>query len=107
MARSASHHSILILSSLVDEDRHGYAIKDDVAARTGNEVRLGATSLYRVLGQLLDEGLIVELPSDPADDQRRRRYRITRAGRRALVAELARLERVLLAARGAMERRPS
>jgi len=68
-------------------------------------VRLGSTTLYRLLGQLLDEGLIEESPARPAahlDDERRRYYRITPAGRRALAAELKRLERLVLAARPAL-----
>jgi len=102
MGRSPSHHATLILSSLADESRHGYAIKKDVAGRTDGVVRLGSTTLYRVLGQLLDAGLIAEehhRPAPPLDDERRRYYRITPAGRRALSDELRRLERVLAAAR--------
>jgi len=105
MPTEASPRSLLILASLADAERHGYAIKKDVAARTGGDVRLGSTTLYRLLGQLLDEGLIEESPARPAahlDDERRRYYRITPAGRRALAAELKRLERLLLASRPAL-----
>jgi len=101
--------AILILACLADGPRHGYAIRKDVARRTGNDVRLGSTTLYRRLGQLLDDGLIAEAearPSPELDDERRRYYRITPAGRRSLSAELARLERVLIAARAGAERRP-
>jgi DNA-binding PadR family transcriptional regulator len=104
MGRPASHHGILILASLADESRHGYAIKKDVAHRTGGDVRLGSTTLYRLLGQLLDARLIEEhhaRPSPALDDERRRYYRITAAGRRALAAEQRRLERVLVAVRSA------
>lgn len=106
MGRGPSHHSLLILASLAEDDRHGYAIKKDVARRTGNEVRLGSTSLYRLLAQLLDEGLIAERRAAATDDDdpRRRYYRLMPAGRRALAAELARLERVLGAARPAIGR---
>jgi DNA-binding PadR family transcriptional regulator len=100
-----SSPAILILSSLADTPRHGYAIKKDVAARTGNEVRLGSTTLYRLLRQLLDDGLIEESPNRPAahlDDGRRRYYRMTAPGRRVLAAELRRMERVLAAARPAL-----
>jgi DNA-binding PadR family transcriptional regulator len=102
MGRTPSPHNILILASLADGDRHGYAIKKDVADRTGDEVRLGSTTLYRLLGQLLDDGLIQEQRSRPMpalDDERRRYYAITAAGRRALATELRKLERVLVAAR--------
>ena len=100
-----SYHALLILGSLADADRHGYAIRKDVAERSGGDVRLGSTTLYRMLGQLLDEGLIEEARARPApqlDDERRRYFHITAAGRRALAAALRRLERVLLAVRPAL-----
>ena len=105
MAKSPSYTGVLILASLADGDRHGYAIKKDIADRSGGEVRLGSTTLYRLLGQLLDEGLIEEARSRPApqlDDERRRYFHITAAGRRALAAEARLLERVLLAVRPAL-----
>jgi DNA-binding PadR family transcriptional regulator len=106
MGRAPSHHAFLILSSLADGERHGYAIKKDITRRTTGETRLGSTSLYRLLAQLLDQSLIAECAGpDASADERRRCYRITAAGRRALAAELARLERLLLAARPAGSRR--
>jgi DNA-binding PadR family transcriptional regulator len=105
MGKSPSYTALLILASLADADRHGYAIKKDIAERSGGEVRLGSTTLYRLLGQLLDAGLIEEAHSRPApqlDDERRRYFHITTAGRRELVAEARRLERVLLAVRPAL-----
>ena len=102
MGSSLSSHAVLILASLADQPRHGYAVKRDVTERTGGDVALGSTTLYRLLGLLLDEGLIEETrtrPSPALDDERRRYYAITASGRRALAAELRRLERVLVAAR--------
>jgi DNA-binding PadR family transcriptional regulator len=104
MGRKRSPDALLILASLSDEPRHGYAIKKDIAARTAGEVQLGSTTLYRLLSQLLDQGLIEEQhtrPSPALDDERRRYYRVTPAGRRALAAERQRLERVLFALRSA------
>jgi DNA-binding PadR family transcriptional regulator len=108
MATEGSSRSVLILASLADAERHGYAIKKDVAARTQGDVRLGSTTLYRLLAQLLDEGLIDESAARPAahlDDERRRYYRITAAGRRALAAELKRLNRLVLAAQPSLSPR--
>ncbi|MPY86687.1 MAG: PadR family transcriptional regulator [Luteitalea sp.] len=102
MARQFSEKVILVLASVADGDRHGYAISKDVARRTGGGVRLGSATLYRLLGQLLEDGLVEESDRRPApelDDERRRYYRITPTGRRALAAELRRLDRVLAAAR--------
>lgn len=102
MGRSIPPPALLILASLADQPRHGYAVKKDVTERTGGEVTLGSTTLYRLLGQLLDDGLIEETrtrPSPALDDERRRYYGITASGRRALASELRRLERMLVAAR--------
>ena len=95
-------NAMLILSSLAEGERHGYAIRKDIERRTGDDVKLGVTTLYRLLKQLLDGGLVAESEHRPApalDDERRRYYRITSAGRRALTAEIRRMERVLAAAR--------
>src|ERR671927_536876 len=73
-----------ILLALADEDRHGYAIIQDVEARTNGELRLSAGTLYRSIQRMLEQGLIVEPRQRPApdlDDERRRYYRITKFGR--------------------------
>ena len=91
-----------ILLSLVDEDLHGYAIIQDIAARTEGEVRLTASTLYAAVKRLLDAGWIEELAARPRperDDPRRRYYRITRLGREAARAEARRLERLAAMAR--------
>ena len=94
--------AVLVLSSLADASRPGYNLKKDVTARSGGDVAPGATSLYRTVWQLLDDGLIAESADRPAphhDDERRRYFQITATGRRVLAAELARLERLVAAAR--------
>ena len=91
-----------ILLALADRDRHGYAIIQDVAARTEGKVRLSPGTLYSNLSRLLEEGFIVETrtrPKPSEDDQRRRYYRLTSDGRAAAEAELARLERLVRQAR--------
>lgn len=91
-----------ILLALVDEDRHGYAIIQEVAARTGGEVRLGPGTLYRTIHRLLEQGLLVEPRRRPApalDDPRRRYYRLTPLGLATARAEAARLEGLVSLAR--------
>jgi DNA-binding PadR family transcriptional regulator len=97
-----SPKAILILATIAGGDRHGYAIRREIQARTGGAVRVGVTTLYRLLRQLLAAGFVEESERRPLpqlDDERRRYFTITPAGRKALRAELIRLERVLAAAR--------
>jgi DNA-binding PadR family transcriptional regulator len=96
---AASFH---ILLALADDDRHGYGIIQDVAARTGGTVTLSAGTLYRSVQRLLDQGLIEELSERPApemDDERRRYYRLTAFGRKIAAAETSRLASLLRLAR--------
>jgi len=91
-----------ILVSLADEDRHGYAIIQDVAARTNGAVQLSAATLYRSVHRMLEEGLIVEVRERPApelDDERRRYYRLTPLGTAAARAEARRLAELVAMAR--------
>jgi DNA-binding PadR family transcriptional regulator len=91
-----------ILIALAEEDRHGYAIIQEVAARTRGEVRLGAGTLYRSIQRMLDQGLLVEVRERPApehDDERRRYYRITPFGRDVAKAEVRRLSQLVRLAR--------
>ena len=60
-----------ILLSLAEGDRHGYAIIQDVAARTGGEVTLGAGTLYRTIQRMLEQDLIVEVDAQPVRQRRR------------------------------------
>ena len=87
-----------ILLSLVDQDLHGYALIRDIDQRTDGEVRLTASTLYGAIARMLDASLIEELEPEPGLE-RRRRYRITRAGRRLIRREAERLERAAAWAR--------
>ena len=92
--------SFYILLALADEPRYGLGIVEEVAARTGGEVRVGPGTLYNAIGKMLGEGLIEETGSpDGATDPRRRYYRITRTGRRVLADEAERLETLVAAIR--------
>jgi DNA-binding PadR family transcriptional regulator len=91
-----------ILLAVADEDRHGYAIIQDVAARTDGELRLSAGTLYRSIQRMLDQGLIVEpreRPLPQLDDERRRYYRITPLGRAVAEAESRRMAQLVRMAR--------
>jgi DNA-binding PadR family transcriptional regulator len=91
-----------ILMALADEDRHGYAIIQEVAARTNEEIRLSAGTLYRSIQRMIEQDLIVEVHERPApevDDERRRYYRITKFGAAVARAETSRLQELLRLAR--------
>ncbi len=83
-----------ILLSIADRDLHGYAIIQDVARRTDNEVRLTASTLYAAIARMLDAGLIEEIEDRGASAGAPRRcYRMTRYGREVAQLEARRLER--------------
>jgi DNA-binding PadR family transcriptional regulator len=76
-----------ILLALADGARHGYAIKQDVEARTRGTIRLGPGTLYEAIQRLEDGGLIAEVEADdPANAQeaQRRYYQLTPRGWNAL-----------------------
>ena len=82
-----------ILLAVAETDHHGYAIMQDVEARTDGELRLSAGTLYRAVARLVEQGLIVEVEKrrTRADDERRRYYRITPFGNSVARAEVRRL----------------
>jgi DNA-binding PadR family transcriptional regulator len=93
-----------ILVALAEEDRHGYAIIQDVAARTGGALKLSAGTLYRSIQRMLEDGLLAEVHERPApelDDERRRYYRITAFGTAVARAEARRLSELVKWARAA------
>jgi len=91
-----------ILLAVAQQDRHGYAIIQDVEARTGGELRLSPGTLYRSIQRMLEQGLILETSERPApdlDDERRRYYRMTLFGEAVARAELRRIEGLVRLAR--------
>ncbi len=90
-----------ILFVLLDVERHGYGMVKEIERQTGGKVRLEAGNLYRSVRRMIQRGLIVESDRRPApesDDERRRYYRITDLGRRAVVAETDRMRELVAAA---------
>ena len=86
-----------ILLALATGENHGYAIMKEIEAFTGGAIVMGPGTLYGAIKQMLKTGLIEESSErpDPAlDDERRRYYRLTYLGSRALDAEVIRLEQL-------------
>ena len=83
-----------VLLALGADAKHGYAVMQDIAERSGGHIRILPGTLYSTIKKMLAGGLIEEI-SAPAgadsDDARRRYYRVTKKGRLAAEAETRRL----------------
>ena len=91
-----------ILLTLAHGERHGYAIIQDIEARSDGALSIETGTLYRALQRLVEEDLV--RPTDPprtleSDDERRRFYAITPDGRRAAAGEARRMASLVDAAR--------
>jgi DNA-binding PadR family transcriptional regulator len=87
-----------ILLSLAEGERHGYALKREIASRTGGKLKLGPGVLYGSINKMLEQGLIEESDERPdahLDDERRRYYRVTTYGRKVAQAEAARMRELV------------
>lgn len=91
--------TFLILVALAEGPLHGYGIIKEVAALSDDRVRLRAGTLYGALDRLEADGHISFDGEEAGDGPTRRCYRLTRAGRRLLDAEMRRMEANLGAAR--------
>lgn len=89
--------------ALAEGDRHGYAIKQEVEAKTDGSIRLGPGTLYEAIQRLEESGFIEE--TDPHADAvngqeaQRRYYRLTNRGWTVLREELRSLGRIVDLAR--------
>jgi DNA-binding PadR family transcriptional regulator len=84
MASELTPRHVQILLVLAEAPSHGYLIGKEIEARTGGAVVLKPGSMYRALHQLLELSFIEEIETGGSDDERRREYRVTQPGRRAL-----------------------
>jgi DNA-binding PadR family transcriptional regulator len=91
-----------ILLALADQDRHGYAIMQEVERITDGAVQMGPGTLYGTIKRMIAIGFLEEVderPDPELDDERRRYYRATPLGRHVLEAETARMAGLVSAAR--------
>ena len=84
-----SDPTLLVLASLADGDKHGYAMIDDIE-RFAN-VRLGPGTLYGAITRLEERGWIRPVEAE----DRRQPYRLTAEGRRHLKTELDELDQMV------------
>jgi DNA-binding PadR family transcriptional regulator len=84
---------LLILLSLAEQPRHGYAILQDVQEMSEGRVTLSTGTLYGALRRLLDDGWIERFHEE--DNSRgRQAYRLSPGGRRNLQLEVSRLKQL-------------
>ncbi len=91
-----------VLLALADGERHGYAIMQEVAESTGGRIKMGPGTLYGTIKRLLAAGMLEESddrPDPDLDDERRRYYRLTALGQRAVRAEALRYAEIAEVAR--------
>jgi len=87
----------LVLLSLVQSPRHGYALLKDAESLSGGRVRLSTGTLYGVIHRLLESKWIERFETDDTSRDKQS-YRLTSLGRRFLQAELARMKQLTRAA---------
>ena len=100
----ASEPVLLILLSLAEQPRHGYAILQDTERMSDGRVRLSTGTLYGALARLLDEKWI-ERFKEQDSSRGKQAYRLTAAGRRNLQMEVARLKNLTRLAALRVERK--
>ena len=85
---------LLILLSLADQPRHGYAILKDIEQMSDGRVVLSTGTLYGALRRLLDDKWIERFEDDDTS-RRKQSYRLTAHGRRNLRFEVDRMRKVM------------
>jgi len=88
---SLTESVFLILVSLAEEPRHGYAILKDVETLSSQRVRMSTGTLYGALRRMLEDGWIEHSREDEAP-RGRQAYRLTAPGRKVLNAEADRMK---------------
>ena len=84
---------LLILMSLADQPRHGYALMKDIESLSQGRVRLSTGTLYGALHRLLEDRSIERFEQEDRSREKQA-YRLTVAGRRQLEMELERLRQL-------------
>ena len=93
-----------ILLALAAEERHGYAIMQEISQHSQGQYKIGPGTLYDNLQKMMSQGLVEESRrAGPDEDSRRRYYRLTRLGRSVLAAEVNRLEDVVREAKARLK----
>jgi DNA-binding PadR family transcriptional regulator len=92
-AASITEPVLLILLSLAEAPRHGYALLKDIEAMSSGRVRLSTGTLYGALHRLLESEWIERFDSDDTSREKRS-YRLTARGQRVLGLEIDRMKQL-------------
>jgi DNA-binding PadR family transcriptional regulator len=84
---------LLILTSLADQPRHGYALLKDIEGLSGGRVRMSTGTLFGALRRMLEDGWIERFEQDDTSRQKQA-YRLTAVGRGQLQMELDRMKQL-------------
>ena len=95
--RHISEPVLLILTSLAEKPRHGYALMRDIEALSNGRIRLSTGTLYGALRRLLVDGMI-EPFAQPDTSRDKQSYRLSATGRRRLQLEVERMKSLTRAA---------
>jgi DNA-binding PadR family transcriptional regulator len=96
-AKPLTEPVFLILLSLAERPRHGYALMQDIDALSNGRVRMSTGTLYGALRRLLEDEWIERFEQDDTSREKQA-YRLTRTGRAQLRTELERMRQLTSAA---------
>lgn len=99
-SRPLTTAALYILVALAESDLHGYGIMQSVKRQSGGKYRIGPGTLYANLSGLLEKGWVGETQRRMEDGGNRREYFLTSNGERVLRDEIARLQQIVVSARG-------
>ncbi|MGV8884184.1 MAG: PadR family transcriptional regulator [Microbacteriaceae bacterium] len=98
--------TVLILTSLAEGRKHGYALIKDADALSGGRVTLRVGTLYAALERLEKEGLVSRAGEEIESGRLRRYYELTREGAASLAHEVERMRSLSTQAAARLRARP-
>ena len=97
--------ALMILMSLAEKPRHGYALMKDIEILSHGRVRLSTGTLYGALRRLLQKKWIERFTQEDTSREKQA-YQLSPAGRRQLQMELSRMKLLTRAAAARLRTRP-
>lgn len=105
MSKPLQEPTFLILTALLEQPQHGYALLTDVERLSGGRVSLRVGTLYAALDRLAGEGLVAVESEEVVRGRLRRTYCLTGAGAQVVATEATRMAELARAARHGLRRR--